>query len=178
MAAAGPAVLSPVSVTAYSSSLFSNNLTKRSKRFTNMVKKLFPSQLDTETVFLVVREHWARFAVRVIFWTIFAIPLLLFDAYVPTLQPDWFVGTSGSLITITTHIYALFLLLSFFIFVLLHYINMEVITDLRIVQISQDGLFSHTVAELHIDKIEDVTSEVDGFLGTMFDYDCRYQRTF
>ncbi len=52
----------------------------------------------------------------------------------------------------------------------MYYLNIQIITSLRIVDIDQVGLFSHTIAELHIDKIEDVTSETKGVLGTMFDY--------
>jgi hypothetical protein len=39
-----------------------------------------------------------------------------------------------------------------------------------VVDIDQVGLFSHVVSELHIDKIEDVTSETEGIFGTIFNY--------
>jgi hypothetical protein len=38
------------------------------------------------------------------------------------------------------------------------------------VDVSQVGLFSHIISELHIDKIEDVTSQTSGLFGTIFNY--------
>ena len=43
--------------------------------------------------------------------------------------------------------------------------------------VTQEGLFNHTVSELHIDKIEDVTSKTTGFFGTIFNYGDVYVQT-
>lgn len=54
---------------------------------------------------------------------------------------------------------------------------MQVITNIRIVDVTQTGLFSHVVSELHIDKIEDVTSKTEGVFGTLFNYGDVYVQT-
>jgi uncharacterized membrane protein YdbT with pleckstrin-like domain len=41
---------------------------------------------------------------------------------------------------------------------------------MRIVHIDQRGIFNRTIAELNINKIEDVTSEVKGLGATVFDF--------
>ena len=51
-----------------------------------------------------------------------------------------------------------------------YYLNVDIVTSIRIVDITQVGLFAHTVSELHIDKIEDVTSKTTGIFGTIFNY--------
>lgn len=141
------------------------------------MQKLFPSQLDTETIYLVVREHWVKLALRLILWVLFVALLVGFEMQGPNLAPQLFADQSGQITSLFEQVYTLFLIVSLFIIWLLWYLNIQVITSLRIVDVSQEGLFSHTVSELHIDKIEDVTSEVDGILGTMFDYGMVFVQT-
>ena len=40
----------------------------------------------------------------------------------------------------------------------------------KIVDIDQKGIFNHTISELRLEKIEDVTSQTKGALGTIFDF--------
>lgn len=134
------------------------------------MNRLFPSQLDTETIFLVVREHWVRLALKLILWLILALALVVFEKLGPQYTPVFFTEQATPITTIFTQIYTLFLILSLLVIWIIYYLNIQIITSLRVVDISQVGLFSHVISELHIDKIEDVTSEVDGILGTIFDY--------
>jgi hypothetical protein len=62
------------------------------------------------------------------------------------------------------------LVMSLFLIITIYYLNIQIITNLRVVDVSQEGLFSHTISELHIDKIEDATSQTNGVLGTIFNY--------
>ena len=139
--------------------------------------QLFPSQLESETIYLVVREHWVQLVLKLLLWLVLALALVLFQTYGPQILPQLFTDTAGQVTTLLGQVYSLFLVVSLLIIWILYYLNMQVITSLRVVDISQDGLFSHTLSELHIDKIEDVTSEVDGILGTMFDYGMVYVQT-
>lgn len=84
--------------------------------------------------------------------------------------PNLLVGYSGQVLQVASDIYMLLLLLSLFIIITLYYLNIQIITSIRVVDVSQEGLFDHTISELHIDKIEDATSETNGLLGTIFNY--------
>lgn len=143
------------------------------------LKKLFPSQTDEETVFLVVREHWFHFFLKVVVWLFFAAMLLAFNNFVPQYVPTLFDLTTrtGQVTHLFTQVYTLFLAVSLFLIFLFYYLNIQVITDIRIVDVTQEGLFNHTVSELHIDKIEDVTSKTTGFFGTIFNYGDVYVQT-
>ncbi|MCL5667045.1 MAG: PH domain-containing protein [Patescibacteria group bacterium] len=144
---------------------------------TTLRKKLFPSQLDNETIFLVVREHWVHLLLKIIVWAFFAAALPLFSYLAHAYTPAIFDGRSGHAFSLITQIYTLFLALSLLLIWVFYYLNIQIITDIRIVDIDQVGLFSHVVSELHIDKIEDVTSETDGILGTIFNYGYVYVQT-
>jgi hypothetical protein len=143
----------------------------------SLLKKLFPSQMENETVYLVVREHWVYLFLKILVWVFFAVALVLFNRFARIYLPFWFEGRAGQITFIFTQIYTMFLSLSIFLIFIIYYLNIQIITNLRIVDIDQVGLFSHRISELHIDKIEDVTSEVNGILGTIFSYGNIYVQT-
>jgi ABC-type multidrug transport system fused ATPase/permease subunit len=141
------------------------------------MKKLFPSQLETEKIYLVVREHWVAFFLKLLVWVFFAAALVLFNRFAGQNLPALYEGTWATITLLFTQIYTLFLAVSLFLLFVIYYLNVQIITNIRIVDITQTGLFSHTISELHIDKIEDATSKTKGILGTIFNYGDVYIQT-
>src|ERR1035441_9378821 len=135
-----------------------------------MPKKLFPSQLDDETIYLVVREHWFHLTLKLLAWAFFAFLLVLFERAGQANIPQLFQGVWGQITLLFIQIYTLMLVMSLFLIIVIYYLNIQIITNLRVVDVSQEGLFSHTISELHIDKIEDATSQTNGLFGTIFNY--------
>lgn len=64
-------------------------------------------------------------------------------------------------------VYFLFLWLLFFLTVVDYYLDIWIITDRRILDIVQHSLFHREVSEFAIDKVQDVTVTVKGFLPTL-----------
>lgn len=134
------------------------------------MRKLFPSQLENEHVYLVIREHWVHLFLKILIWSFFAVALVAFNRFAQANVPALFTGTWGMITQMFTYVYDMLLALSLFLIFVIYYLNMGVITNIRVVDITQEGLFSHVISELHIDKIEDATSETNGILGTIFNY--------
>jgi len=51
-----------------------------------------------------------------------------------------------------------------------YYLDGWIVTDDRILNVEQHGLFSRTISELDLAKVQDVTSEVNGVLPFVFNY--------
>ena len=51
-----------------------------------------------------------------------------------------------------------------------YYLDIWVVTNTRIINVEQHGLFGRTVAETDLYKIQDVTSDIKGFIPTTFSY--------
>lgn len=132
--------------------------------------RIFPSQQEYERIYLVVREHWAHLLLKFLIWVVFAALLVIVRRFGPPAIPALFAGTAGQVVELLLSLYQMFLVLSAFLIWVLYYLNIQVVTDMRIVDVDQVGLFSHTVSELHIENIEDVTSETNGLFGTIFNF--------
>ncbi len=132
-------------------------------------KNLFPAQ-EGEEIQLVIREHWFYLFMRLLGCAIFVVILFALDKYLPILFPNILSDPFASYYSLFKNIYAVFLTLGLFMIWTLYYLNIEVITSHRIVDVLQRGLFNHTVSELDISKIEDVTGETTGFFGTIFSF--------
>jgi hypothetical protein len=107
---------------------------------------------------------------KILMWAFFAVMLVLFNRFASAYVPNLFEGRTGEVALLFIQVYTLFLVLSLFLIWLFWYLNIQIITNIRLVDIDQVGLFSHVVSELHLENIEDVTSETNGILGTVFDY--------
>lgn len=142
-----------------------------------MKRKLFPGQQTGESIYIVARQHWVIFAKHFFIWALLASALALFQYYAPLLGARFLDGPISIFIDMAVQLYVLFLVTSLFIIWVLYRLNMYIVTNERVVDVNQRGLFSHHVSELNIEKIEDVTSEVNGILGHLFDYGTVYIQT-
>ncbi len=140
-------------------------------------QSLFPGQQADEEVMIVVREHWLVFFLRLLTWFMFAAFLMLGDwainHYAPILRTSPYV----SYVNLVKSVYLMFLVLGLLIVFVMYYLNIQVVTNKRIVDITQISLLHHTVSELHLSRIEDVTAEVSGIFGTFLDYGNVYIQT-
>ncbi len=67
-------------------------------------------------------------------------------------------------------IFFLFAWLFLFQYFMDYYLDMWIVTSRRIINIEQTGLFSRTVSELHLYRVQDVTATINGMVGTLLNY--------
>lgn len=74
-------------------------------------------------------------------------------------------------------IYLLSVWLFFYTSFIDYYLDIWLVTNDRIIDIRQEGLFGRTVAELDLYRVQDVTSECKGIFPTMFNFGNVYIQT-
>jgi uncharacterized membrane protein YdbT with pleckstrin-like domain len=130
----------------------------------------FKGQHDDETITLVIRRHWFNILQQLLL--IFLMVAFLFGSliYLPIIFPVLSTTSAQSLFMFLENSFALIIWMIFFLIWIDYYFDVWIITTRRIVNINQKGLFVRTVSELEFNKIQDVTTEVKGVIGTFLNF--------
>ncbi|MBI4121503.1 MAG: PH domain-containing protein [Candidatus Ryanbacteria bacterium] len=115
---------------------------------------------QNEKILMTLHKHWLVLAGRVV-----AI-LLLATLPLPTL----FFFENMALVFFCLSLWWLVLLLIFFIEWLNYWLDAWVITDTRIIDIEQRGLFHRETSEFAVSRVQDVTTSVEGVLATFLKF--------
>lgn len=133
--------------------------------------KKIPNQLPGEQVIMIIRKDGFILFMKVMqYFLVFILPLgLLFLIYYN--NPGVFTNDlSFSFVVVGASIYYLFTWLMFFMVFLDFYLDIWIVTSDRILNIEHEGFFSRTVSEVRIDNVQDVTSDVQGIMPTIFNF--------
>lgn len=132
-----------------------------------------------ETILYTVRKHWFILAGEIAFLVLLAAApgLFLFAPYlIPAELVSFlkdFVHFEGSFSLLIVFLWFLLLLLLWIVFMVFwtdYYLDVWLITNHRVIDIEQKGLFSRSVSTFRFDQIQDVTAEVPGVLATLIDF--------
>lgn len=134
------------------------------------MQKLYPSQQPNEKIMLVVRETLFLLFVRIAFVFILILIPAIIGALVSAFDLIAISEEATSLISVGVQLYYLGTLIALFIILTLYYLNINVVSDQRIVDIDQRSLLYREVSELNIETIEDVTTETKGLFGNIVNY--------
>jgi uncharacterized membrane protein YdbT with pleckstrin-like domain len=134
---------------------------------------------DNEYVIHTARKHWFVFASRFI---ILLIAVLIPVAIVPLLNLLNFVDASKAefINLIYSFFYVVYVLIIWiwgFMMWTDYYLDITVITNKRIIDMDQKGLFSRQTSTMRYEAIQDVTTEVNGIIHTVMNFGNLYIQT-
>src|SRR3989338_8735301 len=125
-------------------------------------RDLFPGQQQNEKIYLIIRQHWFMLASRLATWGLFVAILILSDYLIKTYAAFILETPYVEIYNLIKSVYLTFLVLGLFIIWIIYYLNVQIVTNERIVDITQTSLLHHTISELHLNRLQDVTAEVHG----------------
>jgi uncharacterized membrane protein YdbT with pleckstrin-like domain len=138
---------------------------------------------SNENIILRARKHWFMlFAHSLFLLFLLVVPaLLLLSAYVVDLSPfPTFEGTVKNALAFPNALMYLFLAASFAWVLMLwviffviwtdYYLDVLILTNSRLIDIEQKGLFSREIATLRLGRIQDITVSVHGPIATVFNF--------
>jgi hypothetical protein len=130
----------------------------------------FQGQRESETVLRVIHRHWFDILTHFIIIAIFLSLLFGSLSLLPILYPNW-LGTEAERFTlfIENSLMLIVWLYAFLVWID-YFFDVWIITNERVINIEQKGLFSRSVSELKFSRIQDVTSEVHGLIPTMLNF--------
>jgi|GEM_PF-486188 len=142
-----------------------------SLRFTEVPQPVIPNQRNDEVIFVLSRKHFIDYLpFALILGALIIIPIGAVLIGIGSLMV--FLETSGVLIRdIIILIFIAYYLILAGIFInswVSFYFYLFVVTNERVIEIQQRGLFNREFNELDFNQIEDISSMTTGFLNTFF----------
>ena len=128
---------------------------------------------NDEKIILEVRRHWFVLLAQslpLVFLIFF--PLVIKIALGVTGLSDIVIlgKNTETLVAIATAVWIWFIWVAFFVVWTDYYLDILMLTNKRIIDIEQKGLFSREISTFRLDRIQDVTVKVNGVIPTFFDF--------
>lgn len=140
-------------------------------------RRNFPNQKPNEHVLMFLRRHWIAVFKIIAMTAFFAIfPALIYiglENYTGFLE----VESYRAFFTIMVSAFYLFVILYGFANFVDYYLDVWIVTNERIINIEQKGLFAREISEKELGNMQDITSDVDGFWATILNYGDVYIQT-
>ncbi|HLC89416.1 MAG TPA: PH domain-containing protein [Patescibacteria group bacterium] len=130
-----------------------------------------PNRLKDEKIILLLRRHPFIIFLKILLWVVVAVlPLIFYFILGETIQGFFNHDLFGPLIVVFTSILYLYVWLFAFTSWVDYYLDVWIVTNERIINIEQKALFSRTVSEQKLYRVQDVTAELKGFFPTFLNY--------
>lgn len=134
-------------------------------------------QLEPKEVIIhTARKHWFIFIVEIIFVFVAAlipavITYFLFESGDQLVRS--FLKIQGGEFSLFAFLYLLWLLILWIVVTLIwtdYYLDVWYVTNQRIIDVEQRGLFNRKISTFRLDMIQDTTIEVPGIIATLIGY--------
>lgn len=140
-----------------------------------MLNFFIPHRLEGEKIILLLRRHWFVIVIKILLWVIVAILPPIFYFMLGNVLTGFFNHELFyPLLVLFTSIFYLYVWLFMFFSFIDYYLDVWIVTNERIINIELKGLFSRVVSEQKLFRVQDVTSEMEGFFPTFLNYGTVY----
>lgn len=126
---------------------------------------------SNEKIILQKRKHWYIISSEssILFFAAI-VPIMAFISLLPSSAVKEIISPFLALIVFALSAWLLMLWIIFFIFWTNYYLDVLVITNKRIIDIEQHGLFARDLVEVRLEHIQDIKVEVFGVVASMLDF--------
>jgi len=136
-----------------------------------MLNFFIPHRLEGEKIILLVRRHLFVLAYKELIWILVAIlPIILYWLLRETFDNLLPADLQQPLSVIFVSVYYLYIWLFIFFTFVDYYLDVWIVTNERIIDIEQRGLFARVVSEQKLYRVQDTTAEVKGFFPTVLNF--------
>jgi hypothetical protein len=117
-----------------------------------------------EIILATFRKHWLLFAIEIVGYVI-----LFFVPFALSAFPS-FPLIANNVAVFLGSLWMLVIILKLFVSWTNYYLDVWVITNMRLVDIEQKSLFNRKSSTLELDAIEDITIHLNGFFENIINY--------
>lgn len=130
----------------------------------------FKDMGESEEIVMVLHRNW--FYLLQQFFLILLVVGIFFGSFllVPQYFPQFLSGLEKPLSLFIQNFFVLSVWIYGFLVWVDYYFDIWIITNQRIINIEQKGMFTRKVSEMTFSKIQDISTEVVGFIPTVLNY--------
>lgn len=129
-----------------------------------------PGSVDEEKIILFVRRHWASFLGQFLLSFLMLILPAVILIIIHFSAPNIYRGFTVNFIVLGLSIYYLIAITVAFVAWISFYYDIYIICRDELVDITQQGFFGRKISQLSMLRVQDVTSNIEGILPTLFAY--------
>jgi hypothetical protein len=128
---------------------------------------------EDEKIIAVIRRHWFFLFKQCFFIAVLVLlPLIAFTLIAAFIQTE-FVEIIDAYLPHIIFLYSLWLLINWMMLAAIwtdHYLDIWAITNRRVIKINQVTLFKRQVASFRLERLQDLSVEINGIIATLLDY--------
>ncbi len=128
---------------------------------------------NDEKIVLEVRKHWFIFMAQslpLVFLVFFPLIIKIILSVLGLSDVVVFGKHAQAIVTMITALWMWFIWVAFFILWTGYYLDILILTNKRIIEIEQKALFVREISTFRLDRIQDITVDVNGVIPTFFDF--------
>ena len=128
---------------------------------------------EGEKIIMVARKHWFILLIETVFLIFLVFLPLVIWLIIKSFSISEYVTIAGNtsfLFGMFTSVWLLFVWISFFVIWTDYYLDILIVTNKHLIDVEQKGLFSREVSTLRMERIQDITAEVHGFIPTLLNF--------
>jgi uncharacterized membrane protein YdbT with pleckstrin-like domain len=123
-----------------------------------------------EKIIKVIHRNWFYLFEQFFLLIVISVVFMGSIIFVPVFYPDFLGGMDKTIVPFAQNFFMLAVWLYGFMIWIDYFFDIWIITSERIINIEQKGMFTRKASELRFSKVQDVTTEVIGFLPSVLNY--------
>ena len=128
---------------------------------------------ENEHILFEIRKHWFIIATELTILFLLAVIPILIPTILQYLNIEVIFSESGNFWPVFMFFYSFWLLglwILGFVFWTNYYLDVWIVTNQKVVDVEQRGLFKREISMLHLDRIQDITVEINGVVNTFLKF--------
>lgn len=143
-----------------------------------MINFYLPHRKKDEKIIMLHRRHPFILLTKIAFWVVVAImPFLFYIILGKVVFPYLSSPAFYPIVILFTTTYYLYVWLFIIYTFVDYYLDVWIVTNYRVVNVEQKGLFNRVISEQQLYRIQDVTAEIKGVFSTFLDFGTVYIQT-
>lgn len=130
----------------------------------------FQGQHENEQILRVIHRHWFNILANLFIVIVLSFILIGSLLFIPLFFPAYATMGNWRILLFIENTLFIFVWLYGFLVWIDYYFDVWIVTNERIVNIEQKGLFTRRISELRFSRVQDVTSSVEGLIPTMLNF--------